>query len=528
MMRSHDWVLAFAFGLAPGFVEGVPTPTAEPASVVRLITQLGSSKFADREQATQALEELGTPALAALREAARSEDSEVSRRAEELIRRIERRAERDKILAPTRLRLAYTDMPLPDAVADLAKRSGCTIALRCKHEQTAQRKLTLDTGETTFWEALDQLCQQAGLVEAGVPNIPRAQPGQPSGAPAPRAAPLLLPVPRDAAVAGKGLIVLTEGEPLQLPTCYVGSVRVRIAPPHTRVLAPWRGDGQLRLLLEVSPEAKLDWVTVLEARVEQALDDQGQEWTPLTVTANTTGPAREDLAQVGLPALRVGGNHQVPLWLAAPAKESKVLKALHGTISSQVRVAPQPLLAVDNILHAAGQAVRGTEGGYLKVLEATPMEGGLVKLRVELQPPQDVIPGVGPQGLGAGGRLLPLPALPVQWGQRQGGVRLQVGPPAPVLPAPPVPARVQAVPAQAAFAGWSYLGLALLDDRGQAFQLAGVPHQQTRFNGVAVTREATLLFRPHQGQGEAARLVFAGSRHVTLDVPFVLKNVPLP
>src|SRR5690242_1409603 len=76
--------------------EGPPAPVP-PA---RLIERLGSSDFAEREAATRALDEIGPAVLADLRQATTSDDPEVRRRAGELVRLIERRAEAARLLAP--------------------------------------------------------------------------------------------------------------------------------------------------------------------------------------------------------------------------------------------------------------------------------------------------------------------------------------------------------------------------------------------------------------------------------------------
>src|SRR5579871_2255955 len=59
------------------------------ADVDRLIKQLGSDKFADREMAGKKLAEIGEPALEQLRKAADSDDVEVRRRVRELIKILE-------------------------------------------------------------------------------------------------------------------------------------------------------------------------------------------------------------------------------------------------------------------------------------------------------------------------------------------------------------------------------------------------------------------------------------------------------
>ena len=72
----------------------------------RLIDQLGSPRYRDREQAGRQLAALGTPALPGLREATRSPDAEVCRRAQQLVERIEEPAVRWVGLPPDRPRPA--------------------------------------------------------------------------------------------------------------------------------------------------------------------------------------------------------------------------------------------------------------------------------------------------------------------------------------------------------------------------------------------------------------------------------------
>jgi vacuolar-type H+-ATPase subunit H len=62
---------------------------AESEEMKRSIDQLGSDRFKDREQATQELSKLGKSALPSLKEAAKSRDPEVRRRAQQLIERME-------------------------------------------------------------------------------------------------------------------------------------------------------------------------------------------------------------------------------------------------------------------------------------------------------------------------------------------------------------------------------------------------------------------------------------------------------
>src|SRR5262245_8631504 len=84
---------------------------AEAPNPGRLVERLGSGEFAERQEATRALDALGEPALDALKLGLRSDDMEVRRRCEELIVRIQRRAESARIVAAKRVQLVYKDTP---------------------------------------------------------------------------------------------------------------------------------------------------------------------------------------------------------------------------------------------------------------------------------------------------------------------------------------------------------------------------------------------------------------------------------
>jgi hypothetical protein len=129
----------------------------------QLIEQLGSGAFKDRESATKALDAIGAPALEKLRKAAESEDLEIKRRAADLVKRIEKRAEVSRVLQAKRVHLVYKDTLLKDAVADFKKKSGYDVALHDPDSKLGDRKITLDTGDVTFWEAFDKFCDAAGV-----------------------------------------------------------------------------------------------------------------------------------------------------------------------------------------------------------------------------------------------------------------------------------------------------------------------------------------------------------------------------
>src|SRR6266540_3574441 len=76
----------------------------------------------------------------------------------------------DKVLAAKKVRLNLKDTLVIDAVDELVRQSGYNVQIQGDVANLVKRKVTLDTGETTFWQAFDQLCQKAGLEE--IPAAP--------------------------------------------------------------------------------------------------------------------------------------------------------------------------------------------------------------------------------------------------------------------------------------------------------------------------------------------------------------------
>jgi hypothetical protein len=109
-----------AAGEPPALGKAAPRGDPQAAQpVARLIRQLGSPRSAEREAATKRLEEIGEPALDALREAARgSNDAEVQRRAELLVDRLEEAALARLFAEGVRLEMVARDYKRAAAVFD--------------------------------------------------------------------------------------------------------------------------------------------------------------------------------------------------------------------------------------------------------------------------------------------------------------------------------------------------------------------------------------------------------------------------
>jgi RNA polymerase sigma factor (sigma-70 family) len=564
------------YGVAADGPSGVPAATKDDAKIAALIEQLGSDQFAQREKATKELEKLGLAALDALRKAATSDDLERRKRATELLKKIEAQAAQAEVLRPKRLRLVYKQTPVAKAVADFKKKSGYDLTLSDPQGKLKGRSVTLDTGEVTFWQALGQFCEKANLVEETTP--PRAQGPFPGGmrgmrgmgpgrggpggmagpAPRPAAAPpaggpgggrgaggaapggpggaaaggppgAAMPGAPGGGPGGMGgpgggfggfgvrpgvpsaansrQIVLVDGKPKSLPTDATTSVRFRTLEKADVVGKP--GAGEVLLALEVALEPRLRWQQLVAVNVHKATDDQGQSLKQSARPARARmagggdfgpgaglpGPGAPGAGAPAGPAPPLGGavaafagpvtlDMNSPSRLAAVrldkgVKAATSLKELSGTVTARVLGEARALLTVANVLKAAGKTVKGTEGGSIHVLNVTSQQDGRYGLRLKAD-----LPGATAAASTGGDRFIL-------------GAR--------------------------GTAGIGQYELTLVDGAGNPFPPAGL-----QMSAGARGIELFLSYRSRPGQGEPVKLVLGERKSVSVELPFTLRNVPLP
>jgi hypothetical protein len=515
------WVL-FTLGAASVWAAS-PANRATPERISQLISQLGSNDFKEREGAAAALNAIGEPALAALKKAMQDRDPEVRRRAESLANVIHKRAEIDQILQPRQVHLQFKNIPLTEAVAEFAKMTGFNIELNDSPAEsiswflgrktdfgsdlaeptlrTLNPRITLDTGETSFWQAVDQFCQAYGLVErTGVlpsdltANLWNAQPAAGQR--------LMATIPNLPFNAIDGL-VLEGGDPTAFPTCYAGSVRIRAKPGNSVAGISQNPKGESGFVLEVAPQPKMGWQSIVDFHVESALDEQGHS---LSVSLGRDG---QEVLGMNRNGLQINGafiwdvnghprlfdGRSIPVRLKLANKRSKRLKEFRGTVSAQVLTPPRPLVAVENVLKSAGQSHEGRSGESLKIIAVSQLAKGRIKIRYRLEDPFS--------GWMLNNRLM----MPGNVILRRNNV---------VFPGPVVSETEQA-------RGGS---LALYDANGGSFQmderkLEKMPDME---RGIS---EWTVTYGPPNSRSQAEKLVYSGRRLVIIDIPFTLKDVPL-
>jgi hypothetical protein len=473
---------------------------AEPPSVDALIQRLGSNEFAEREEATRALDALGPAALDALKKAAHSPDLEVRQRASTLVRRIEKRLDAARLLAPRTLRLNVKDAPLDEVVSELRRKSGFEVVLD-PQVKAPNRKVTLDTGELPFWVVLEKLCAAAELVET-VPPPPTEPPNRVvrgssvviiGGGMRAIATDIMKPDPPEK----DEVVTLTDGKPKPLPGHLAGALRITALPPDAASIPEVAAQpAEHLLILETSLEPRLKWLQALSIRVSRAIDDQGQSLTgKLTFLGKPAAPrGRASVFINGQPVYPddPGPSGQVarlvPVRLQRGEKPAKMLTELNGTLVALVQSAPEVLVSVDNPQKAVGQQVSNGEAG-LKVLEMTKSDDGLYTVRFLVEsPPRGVEDGTA----GATNGFVMINGRVVNGTNDE-----------------PLSAQ----------------NFALLDDKGKPLEVVRATNTGKRAGSA---RELELAFRPAEGQGEPARLVYTGRRTSIIEVPFTLKNVPLP
>ncbi len=467
-MRSVRAVLALA-ALAAS-VSSSAAGKGGDATAERLVGQLGSKKYAERETAARKLDTLGARALPALRDAVRNADLEVRRRAQQILARLERRLDAVRFLAPTRLCLTWKGTPLPQAVRELAARTGLDVRLDGDDAGLASRKLTLDTGDATLWEALDRFCRAAGLSEA--------PPGD--------------SVNPTADQAADSALVLTGARTRRPPTHLAGSVRLRALPAGAVIPSARRPHPgpDLIFLLEARPEPKVAWQGISRVRVLRAVDEHGQSLVqpepflavdPISAV-DEERPLRWD-AMWGTPVAALPGR-TVPVRVAAGKKAAARLKEVEGVLTARI-LAAGPLVTVDNVLKAEGRTVIGPGGEMMKLTRAR-RDGPTLTLHVEARP-----------SASSGAAPFHVVRSPKGVLLMQGGVQTAKS------------------------------SLDLLDAAGTPLKPVSRERRLNPDPRGGLVLEFTLVYTLRPGQPPPSHLVWTGPRVLPVDIPFLLRDVPV-
>jgi hypothetical protein len=492
---------AIVLVIGAGSALALAAPAEHQPDILQLVRELGSQQFAARQTATRTLEDLGGSALTELSKAAHGPDPEVRWRAAELSQRIARRMEAARLLNSHPVHLVARDVPVVDALADFAKETGVSIKTVGNQQPLTGKSVNLDIDAKSFWEALDQLCHQTGLIEVSLVS------GQNGRGPTPTVAEIgqtmmarrmrdEMGILTDVQRGSPNEITLVAKDPLDLPTFYSGAVRVRAVPAQLFGMERPLADGP-RVLLDVAPQPHLAWRGVLEVRVGQAIDDQGQALAQSLPTVRSA-PDPTSARNVGFtdfaryPQLNGLVSQRIAIDLKAGEQPTTSLSRLEGIVIAQMQTPFEPIIAVEPILQAPGRTFKTRDGLTLKIIDVHRETQDRVRIEVGLQDP------TATRVAFAGRRALP-------------GNRILLGNGQAIMETPtPSP--------------WT--SFSLLDGKGHRYALRGVENRlQGQINGIS--QESSMTYVRNPGEGEPAKFVFSGQRTVIVEIPFKLKDVPV-
>jgi hypothetical protein len=298
-----------------------------------------------------------------------------------------------------------------------------------------------------------------------------------------------------------------------LPGDRAGGVRVQAVPadfPGHRVV---RGVGVVHLALDVSPLPVLAgggrWEEVTAVRVRRAEDDHGRP-----VSAAHHDPAPEVAADGPANWIVLGGGLAAPGLLAPPFgdagrpqtrpnprlatvglklgdRPARTLSLLEGVVVGEVTLPNQPLVTVDDLHRAVGHGSGGSGDVRVAVLGCVTDPAGRTTVRLRVDAPN---PWTFPRA-NRGLNLLNAPAFQ------------------PLLAGP---------------VGSPATAYRFSDAVGRPITPSGAVPGAGGDDGFRLTSELEFRFDRRDGAGPPARLVVVGEKTVSVEVPFRLRDVPLP
>ncbi|MFO0864563.1 MAG: hypothetical protein U0744_07925 [Gemmataceae bacterium] len=436
------------------------------------VRRLSSGRYQDRERAYRELEAIGDDAIESLKKAVQSNEPEVRKRAEDLLLKIEERQTQAKLLAPKRVRLNVTDMPVLDAVAELTKISTYPIQFQGDRTAVAHRKVTLDTGETTFWKAFDALCLKGNLVETTTAT-PQARTGRVyiGG--------LRQPVQQ-------GPILVASGTPSASRHIYLGAVRIRLTNA-----TPAKSERPV-FSIEATAEPRLQSFQIMhDPVIDRAIDDLGQALIPANAPADRNVQT-DDVNIVMMPnGIVQGQSRQSQIRFEPTKKAGSKVALLKGTMSASMQVPDKELVVVKDVMKNVGTQVKGKDGAGMTIV-AFDKVGSDYRARIRMDGNQNM----GNNGIvfgGAGQVII------------QGNVVINNG----------------------GFGGQQRSSLpTLTDEKGQAFITGAVAQNGVTINNGNISTEMTVTFRG-ANLGTPTTLTLAGTRQVALPLPFEYRDLPM-
>ncbi|HVK09306.1 MAG TPA: hypothetical protein VM597_11060 [Gemmataceae bacterium] len=477
--------------LAAGLLT-VATYADTPDAAGVAVSRLASPRYAEREKAAKDLEALGPAALKALTAAQASPDEEVRARARVIRDRIELVERSKRLLEAPTLRFQFADTPLDIAVSEFVRQTGLRVNYAPKPGADAKRKVSLDTSPLPYWEAVDAFYKAAGLTEDGPPpEAPDKKVLMTTGG----RAQVILRSRLTMSPPGGLPTPLTDGA-MTGPAASDRAVRVRALPPSFpgSKYDDIKGEVTIQLDVDAAPAVGLQEIVGVEVRGAAAEDGR-----PLAAAHPDLEPAAVDYGFSGRAQFVViddltfpsaTPDRQVPVVLKSGGLRPRALSELSGVLIARVQAPPEPLVAVENLLDARGKTATA-DGFALTVLAVEERPGNRLAVRAKLttDPVRDDINF---------GVLI------------KGQVRQFIN----IARETEVPAGVH--------------GYQVRTADGRPVANATTTMVRGTSDGRTSSTEVLILFPKPTDKAADLTLAYTGRRSVLVEMPFTLKNVPVP
>lgn len=342
-----------------------PCVADEPKpSIDKLVEQLGSRSFAERERATKALRERGPEALPAVRKALQSADEEVRKRAESLVPALEIA----EALLPKRVTLKSEKILVADALKEFSKQTGFKFGPAAADNRT----LTLDLKDVPFWDAMEELGRQPLSIYTEYNSKERTLNTSPVG--------------------GKSPHLLVRG-PFRLEATWFHEDRdvdLRTIGKEAK-----KSSG-LTLSVSVYAEPRITIQKISPAVIEEAIDSEGNSLLEPAPPAKEPAPSGKGPKRVPQPPATPTSAPGYPsgrgtfrgesltysdVRLRRKSETAKTLKLVRGTIHVQTILIRKPVVVTNKLMESTGTSFKaGNEG--LQITRVTNQGGNSIEVQI--------------------------------------------------------------------------------------------------------------------------------------------------
>jgi len=261
--------------------------------------------------------------------------------------------------------------------------------------------------------------------------------------------------------------------------------------------------GEITFHLDVEPAPGLALREIVGVEVRQATAEDGRSLAPAYPAPPAVGGlgyeeqlilkqvmiANGNLVMDGLP----GGSAQ-SVTLKTDGLRPKKLAELHGVVVARVVTPPEPLVIVTSLIQPHTRQATA-DGTTVQVKDVTTGKDGRVVVQVRVVTRTDLADEVLNVPLNVRGRVRPF-------------IRINRGP---GVTAGQLP------------------DLKILDISGRPIRGLSAQVTSMTYDGTTMVQDARLSFeKPAGGTDDQLSLVLMGRRTATVELPFVLKDVPLP